>query len=90
MEYEAEFDDSYNLKYKRTKAKSKSILKDLPYIGTIRSRSMSKILNKSYNASFQNSAYNLNKSNFANFGNNNISAIGLGPNTSAFVVKKII
>ena len=88
LEYEAEFDDSYNLKYKRTKAKSKSILKDLPYIGTIRSRSMSKILNKSYNASFQNSAYNLNKSNFANFGNNNISAIGLGPNTSAFVVKK--
>ena len=52
---------------KEQKVKSKSILKDLPYIGTIRSRS--------YNASFQNSAYNLNKSNFANLGNNNINAI---------------
>ena len=87
LEYEAEFDDTFNIKYKRTKAKSKSILKDLPYIGTIRSRSMSRILNKSYNASFQNSAINLNKSNFINFGNNNnISAIG--PNTSTFMNKK--
>jgi len=85
LDYEADFDDSYNLKYKRTKAKSRSILKDLPYIGTIRSRSLSK-LNKSYNASFQNSAINLNKSNFVNFGNNNISAIG--PNTSTFMNKK--
>ena len=88
LEYEAEFDDTFNLKYKRTKAKSKSILKDLPYIGTIRSRSVSRILNKSYNASFQNSAINLNKSNFMNFGNNNISAIG--PNTSTFLNKKSI
>jgi len=87
LEYEAEFDDSFNLKYKRTKAKSKSILKDLPNIGTIRSRSVSRVLNKSYNTSFQNSAYNLNKSNFINFGNNNISAIG--PNTSGFLNKKI-
>ena len=86
LDYEADFDDSYNLKYKRTKAKSRSILKDLPYIGTIRSRSVSRILNKSYNASFQNSAINLNKSNFVNFGNNNISAIG--PNTSTFMNKK--
>ena len=86
LEYEAEFDDTYNLKYKRTKAKSKSILKDLPYIGTIRSRSVSRILNKSYNTSFQNSGINLNKSNFMNFGNNNISAIG--PNTSTFMNKK--
>ena len=86
LDYEAEFDDSFNLKYKRTKAKSRSILKDLPYIGTIRSRSQSKFLNKSYNASFQNSDYNLNKSNFLNFGNNNISAIGL--NTSGFMNKK--
>ena len=84
--YEAEFDDSFNLKYKRTKAKSRSILKDLPYLGTIRSRSQSRFLNKSYNGSFQNSAYNLNKSNFVNFGNNNISAIGL--NTSGFTNKK--
>ena len=82
LDYEDEFDDSYNLKYKRTKAKRKSILKDLPYIGTIRSKS----LNKSYNASFQNSTINLNKSNFVNFGNNNISAIG--PNTSGFFNKK--
>ena len=37
-DFEDEFDDSYNLKYKRTKAKRKSILKDLPYIGTIRSK----------------------------------------------------
>ena len=88
LEYEAEFDDTFNLKYKRTKAKSKSILKDLPYIGTIRSRSVSRILNKSYNASFQNSAINLNKSNFMNFGNNNISAIG--PNTSTFLNKKSV
>ena len=29
LDYEDEFDDSYNLKYKRTKAKRKSILKDL-------------------------------------------------------------
>ena len=86
LDYEADFDDSYNLKYKRTKARSRSILKDLPYIGTIRSRSVSKILNKSYNGSFQNSAINLNKSNFVNFGNNNISAIG--PNTSTFMNKK--
>ena len=86
LDYEDEFDDSYNLKYKRTKAKRKSILKDLPYIGTIRSKSLSKYLNKSYNASFQNSAINLNKSNFVNFGNNNISAIG--PNTSGFFNKK--
>ena len=89
LEYEAEFDDTFNLKYKRTKAKSKSILKDLPYIGTIRSRSVSRILNKSYNASFQNSAINLDKSNFMNFGNNNnISAIG--PNTSTFLNKKSV
>ena len=88
LEYEAEFDDTFNLKYKRTKAKSKSILKDLPYIGTIRSHSVSRILNKSYNASFQNSAINLNKSNFMNFGNNNISAIG--PNTSTFLNKKSV
>ena len=86
LEYEAEFDDTFNIKYKRTKAKSKSILKDLPYIGTIRSRSVSRILNKSYNTSFQNSGINLNKSNFMNFGNNNISAIG--PNTSTFMNKK--
>ena len=86
LEYEAEFDDSFNLKYKRTKAKSKSILKDLPYIGTIRSRSVSRILNKSSYESFQNSAINLNKSNFINFGSNNISAIG--PNISTFMNKK--
>ena len=88
LDYEAEFDDSFNLKYKRTKAKSKSILKDLPNIGTIRSRSVSRILNKSYNTSFQNFGYGLNKSNFINFGNNNISAIG--PNTSGFLNKKSV
>ena len=86
LDYEAEFDDSFNLKYKRTKVKSKSILKDLPNIGTIRSRSVSRILNKSYNTSFQNLGYGLNKSNFINFGNNNISAIG--PNTSGLLNKK--
>ena len=88
LDYEAEFDDSFNLKYKRTKAKSKSILKELHSIGTIRSRSMSKNLNKSYNISYQNSGFNLNKSNFAHFGNNNISAIGL--NTSGYLNKKTV
>ena len=86
LDYDSEFDDSFNLKYKRTKAKSKSILKDLPSIGTIRSRSGSKYLNKSYNISYQNSGFNLNKSNFVHFGNNNISAIGL--NNSGYLNKK--
>ncbi len=86
LEYEAEFDDSFNLKYKRTKAKGKRLAKDMQYSASIRSRSQSPYLNKSYNASFQNSAINLNKSNIGNIGNNNISAIGL--NTSGFMSKK--
>jgi hypothetical protein len=78
LEYESEFDDSFNLKYKRTKAKNKPMVKDMSYINTIRSRSLSPYLNKSYNASYQNSAINLNKSNIGYIGNNNnISAIGL-------------
>jgi hypothetical protein len=86
LEYESEFDDSFNLKYKRTKAKNKPMAKDLSYMNTIRSRSLSPLLNKSYNASYQNSAINLNKSNIGHIGNNNISAIGL--NTSGFMSKK--
>ena len=80
LEFEAEFDDSFNLKYKRTKAKRKPMAKDTSYLANIRSRSLSPFLNKSYNASFQNSVINLNKSNIGNIGNignNNISAIGL-------------
>ena len=87
LEYEAEFDDTFNLKYKRTKAKSKRLVKDLSYMNTIRSRSLSPFLNKSYNASYQNSVINLNKSNLGNIGNN-ISAIGL--NTSGYVNKKTV
>ena len=86
LEYEAEFDDSFNLKYKRTRAKGKRLAKDTSYMASIRSRSLSPYLNKSYNASFQNSALNLNKSNIGHIGNNNISAIGL--NSSGFMSKK--
>ena len=88
LEYEAEFDDTFNLKYKRTKAKSKPMAKDMSYINTLRSRSLSPYLNKSYNASYQNSAINLNKSNIGNIGNNNISAIGL--NSSGYISKKTV
>ena len=86
LEYEAEFDDSFNLKYKRTKSKTRPMPKDMSYIPTIRSRSLSPYLNKSYNASYQNSGINLNKSNIGHIGNNNISAIGL--NTSGYINKK--
>ena len=88
LEFESEFDDSFNLKYKRTKAKSKPMAKDLSYMNSIRSRSLSPLLNKSYNASYQNSTLNLNKSNIGHIGNNNISAIGL--NTSGFMSKKSV
>ena len=89
LDYEAEFDDSFNLKYKRTKAKRKNnLLRDMSYIANIRSRSLSPYLNKSYNETYQNSAINLNKSNIGHIGNNNISAIGL--NTSGYTSKKSV
>jgi hypothetical protein len=84
LEFEAEYDDSLNSKFKRTKSRRKNnqILKDMTYISTNRNKSISPFFNKSYN-----NGSNVDKINIGNIGNNNISAIGF--NTSGFVNKKI-
>ena len=64
FEFESEYDDSYNLKYKRVKSRNSTPVNDMSINGTNKSRSLTKYLNKTYNNFF-----NKDNSNFGGLNN---------------------
>ena len=75
FEYNSEFNDSFNLKYKRDKSKNTTVINDISINGINKSRSLSKYLNKTYNNFFNKGMglQNLRNKNYSVFGfrNNN-------------------
>ena len=72
FQLESEFNDSYNLKYKRVKSRNASALNDISINGVNKSRSLTKYLNKTYNNFFNKGSPNLLGLNYLRNKNNSI------------------
>ena len=72
FQFESEFNDSYNLKFKRVKSRNASALNDISINGVNKSRSLTKYLNKTYNNFFNKGSPNLLGLNYLRNKNNSI------------------
>ena len=80
FQFESEFNDSFNLKYKRVKSRNATAINDISINGTNKGRSLTKYLNKTYNNFFNKNSPNL--LNLNNLRNKNNSVLGVRNNNN--------
>ena len=78
FQFESEYNDSYNIQYKRVKSRNSTPVNDISINGLNKSRSLSKYLNKTYNNFFNKDNSNIGSFNYLR--NNNENNFGLRNN----------